>query len=164
MADRIPTYIDQVTQRITELAEDDALDIAGVNAAGAITATRFVALTPSSGDGVGSAADEGIFQGTDLFVNRSWSVQNVVFGGIDIPAADAERPDEIPFSSDEKSVQYALTVSHETLGRTVEIDKEGVIKANDFADIDGNSLVWKGTQAEYDALTPNENTLYFITA
>lgn len=164
MADRIPVYIDQSTQRITELAEDDVIAVKGIDASDSVSAVRFQATRPSSGGGTGSGAGEGVFSGSDLFVNRSWSIQNVVFGGIDIPAADAERPDELPLSADEKSVQYALTVSHETLGRTVEIDKEGVIKANDFADINGNSLIWKGTQAEYDALTPNESTLYFITA
>ena len=164
MADRIPVYIDQDTQRITEVSESDSIEVKGVNASGNVEAVRFSAVRPSSGSGQGEAAGEGVFSGADLFVNRSWSIQNVVFGGIDIPAADAERPDELPYSPHEKSIQYALTVSHETLGRTVEIDKEGVIKANDFADINGNSLIWKGTQAEYDALTPNENTLYFITA
>jgi hypothetical protein len=32
MADRIPTYIDQQTQRITELAVDDSLDVGAVKA------------------------------------------------------------------------------------------------------------------------------------
>ena len=30
MADRIPTYIDQSTQRISEVAVDDTIDVAGV--------------------------------------------------------------------------------------------------------------------------------------
>ena len=63
-----------------------------------------------------------------------------MFGGINIVGADEERPDELPYSPNEKSIQYALTVSHETLGRTVEIDKEGTIRARAFTDMDGNPI------------------------
>lgn len=74
------------------------------------------------------------------FFSDAISIENTVFGGINILASNAERPDELPFSADEKSIQYALTVSHETLGRTVEIDKEGTIRANAFTDMDGNPI------------------------
>jgi hypothetical protein len=68
------------------------------------------------------------------------ALEATIFGGINIPAADVERPDEFPYSADEKSIQYALTVSHQTLGRTVEIDKEGTIRANAFTDMEGNPI------------------------
>jgi len=67
-------------------------------------------------------------------------------GGINIPAS----AENLPFSIDEedreavekkaKSIQKALTVTHETLGRTVEIDKEGIIRANQFTDMDGSPI------------------------
>lgn len=31
-----------------------------------------------------------------------------------------------------------------------------------FSEVSGVSSFWFGTQDEYDALTPNENVLYFI--
>jgi hypothetical protein len=73
-------------------------------------------------------------------LGQIYSVENYVFGGISIVGADVERPDELPYSADEKSIQYALTVGHETLGRTVEIDKEGIIRARQFTDMDGNPM------------------------
>ena len=154
MPDRIPVYIDQDTQRITEVAGDDVVSV------GLLLADYTNALVMAEATDI--VARNTIKADASMTAPLSQSVEQTVFGGINILGADAERPEELPYSPEEKSVQYALTVSHETLGRTVEIDKEGVIKANDFADINGNSLIWKGTQAEYDALTPNENTLYFI--
>lgn len=65
-------------------------------------------------------------------------LEQQVLGGIQILGANQERPYE---SLDEKSIQYALTVGHETLGRTIVIDKEGIIRARDFTDLDGNSIV-----------------------
>ena len=70
----------------------------------------------------------------------------IALGGINIPAS----AEDLPFSVDEedkgalemkvKSIQKAFTVTHETLGRTVEIDKEGTIRANAFTDMDGNPI------------------------
>ena len=74
MADRIPTYIDQTTQRITELAVDDSLDASDVK----LSTINGEAYPPAS-------------------------------------KLDADK-------------------------------------------------IWTGTQAQYDALTPDANTLYFITA
>ena len=74
MADRIPTYIDQSTQRITELAVDDSLDA------------------------------------TDVKLS---------------------------------------TINGETYPPESKLDAD---------------KIWTGTQAEYDNLTPDANTLYFITA
>lgn len=91
MADRIPTYIDQSTQRITELAVDDALDVASVKA-------------------------------TDV------DVTNLIIGG------DAYAP------YDDSQLQADVATK-------LDADK-----------------IWTGTQAEYDGLTPDANTLYFITA
>ena len=94
-------------------------------------------------------------------------LEQQVAGGIQILGANQERPDEFPdeFSPDGKSIQYALTVGHETLGRTVVIDKEGIIRAREFTDLDGNSIVNMQqvlTQSEYDSLTPDPDTVYFI--
>lgn len=71
----------------------------------------------------------------------------IALGGISIPAS----AEDLPFSIDEeereglenktRSIQKAFTVTHETLGRTVEIDKEGIIRANAFTDMDGNPIV-----------------------
>lgn len=84
--------------------------------------------------------------------------QSTVFGGINVTALDQERPEELPFDlSDEelaeakektRSIQHALTVTHETLGRTVEIDKEGIIRARQFTDMDGNPIGGGGVAPE----------------
>ena len=72
-------------------------------------------------------------------------VEQQVLGGIQILGANQERPDELPDkTADGKSIQYALTVFHETLGRSVVIDKEGIIRASDFTDLDGNSIIGAG--------------------
>lgn len=85
----------------------------------------------------------GKFQGVHAFFRDTWTVENTVFGGINIVGADAERPEDLPYSPDEKSVQHAFTVTHEKLGRTVEIDKEGIIRALDLQSIRGNQLFVK---------------------
>ena len=90
---------------------------------------------------------------TNLGLSASWTngvvqsasvmcVENRVFGGINITGAEADRPEELPLSdfSNARSIQYALTVTHETLGRTVEIDKEGIIRAHQFTDMEGNPI------------------------
>ena len=74
------------------------------------------------------------------YTNSMFSVENTVLGGINITAAEADRPEELPYSLDEKSIQYALSVTHETLGRTVEIDKDGTIRALAFTDMEGNPI------------------------
>jgi hypothetical protein len=75
---------------------------------------------------------------------RQVVAESTVLGGINITALDQERPEELPFGvkQDEaaRSIQHALTVTHETLGRTVEIDKEGTIRARAFTDMDGNPI------------------------
>jgi hypothetical protein len=91
MADRIPTYIDQSTQRITELAVDDALDVASVKA-------------------------------TDV------DVTNLTIGG------DAYAP------YDDSQLQADVATK-------LDADK-----------------IWTGTEDEYNALSPDADTLYFITA
>lgn len=80
----------------------------------------------------------------------NFCIEQTVFGGINITALDEERPEELPFDASDaelaeakakgRSVQYALTVTHETLGRTVEIDKEGIIRAKQFTDMEGNPI------------------------
>ena len=89
------------------------------------------------------------------------SLEQIVFGGIVFPGADAEKPDGFP-KAGERSVQPAMAIAHESLGITYQLDKEGVVRANDFADVAGNPLMRIVTQDEYDALTPNEKTVYFI--
>lgn len=91
MADRIPVYIDQQTQRITELAVDDALDVASVKA-------------------------------TDV------DVTNLTIGG------DAYAP------YDDSQLQADVATK-------LDADK-----------------IWTGTEAEYNGLSPDADTLYFITA
>ena len=78
--------------------------------------------------------------GGPIYSNSNYTVEQTVLGGINITAAEADRPDQLPFSADEKSLQYALSVTHQTLGRTVEIDKDGTIRANAFTDMDGNPI------------------------
>lgn len=89
------------------------------------------------------------------------SLEQIVFGGIVFPGSDAEKPDGMP-KAGERSVQPAMRIAHESLGITYQLDKEGVVRANDFADVDGNPLMRVVTQEEYDALTPNAKTVYFI--
>ena len=84
-------YIDQFTQRITELAVDDSLDVDSVKA-------------------------------TDV------EVTNLTIGG------DAYAP------YDDSQLQTDVA-------NKLDADK-----------------IWTGTQAEYDNLTPDADTLYFITA
>jgi hypothetical protein len=89
MADRIPTYIDQSTQRITELAVDDVLDVASVKA-------------------------------TDV------DVTNLTIGG------DAYAPYD-----------------------------DSQLRTDVDAKLDADKI-WTGTQDEYDQLSPDADTLYFI--
>ena len=90
---------------------------------------------PREGDGSGPELATGEFIGW-----ASWVVESNVLGGINIVGQNTDRPD-LPFNIPEaKSRQYALTVDHETLGRTVEIEKEGIIRANSFTDMDGNPI------------------------
>lgn len=96
MADRIPTYIDQQTQRITELAVDDALDV------GAVKATNV-------------------------------EVTNLTIGG------DAYAP------YDDSQVKSDISANATAIGTKLDADK-----------------IWTGTQAQYDGLSPDANTLYFI--
>lgn len=98
MADRIPVYIDQGTQRITELAVDDALDVASVKA-------------------------------TDV------DVTNLTIGG------DAYAP------YDDSQVKSDISDNATAIGTKLDADK-----------------IWTGTQAQYDGLSPDADTLYFITA
>lgn len=84
MADRIPTYIDQATQRISEVAVDDTIDVAGVK------------------------------------------VTNLTIDGT-------------PYEPYDDSEVLAR------LANKLDADK-----------------IWTGTQDEYDLLTPNDDTLYFI--
>ena len=105
MADRIPTYIDQQTQRITELAVDDTLDVASVKA-------------------------------TDV------DVTNLTIGG------DAYAPyDDSGVTSDIAANTSAISANTAAIGGKLDADK-----------------IWTGTQDEYDGLTPDADTLYFITA
>ena len=108
-------------------------------------------------DTINSSRNPGEFR---FGINSSWNygafiggivacLENLVLGGINISAIDEARPD-LPFDLDDeelaaakakaRSIQYALTVTHETLGRTVEIDKEGIIRANQFTDMNGNPM------------------------
>ena len=92
MADRIPTYVDTVTQRISEIAVGDGIDVTG----GTVKADA-VEVTTLTIDG------------------------------------DAYAP----------------------------YDDEGV-KADIATKLDADKI-WTGTEAEYDDLTPDADTLYFIT-
>lgn len=98
MADRIPTYIDQITQRITELAVDDTLDVASVKA-------------------------------TDV------DVTNLTIGG------DAYAP------YDDSQVKSDISANATAIGTKLDADK-----------------IWTGTEDEYNSLSPDPDTLYFITA
>ena len=93
MADRIPTYVDTVTQRISEIAVGDGIDVTG----GTVKAD-------------------------------SVEVTNLTVGG------NAYSP----------------------------YDDSGV-KADIATKLDADKI-WTGTEAEYNNLSPNADTLYFITA
>ncbi len=84
------------------------------------------------------------------YFRNAFSVEHTILGGLNITAADADRPDELPYGADEKSVQYALSVTHQTLGRTVEIDKDGTIRARAFTDMDGNAIGGGGSLPDAD--------------
>ena len=98
MADRIPVYIDQNTQRISEVAVGDTIDVAGVKA-------------------------------TDV------EVTNLTIGG------NAYAP------YDDTQVKADISANTAAIATKLDADK-----------------IWTGTQAQYDNLTPDANTLYFITA
>lgn len=118
---------------------EDASTRTNIYSAGAFTARAVDAGTVRSFSCNLDAAGTGL-KTPSIVSGRITTAEHTVFGGINIPAADAERPPELPYSEDEKSIQYAFTVTHETMGRTVEIDKEGIIRANQFTDMAGNPI------------------------
>jgi hypothetical protein len=114
MADRIPTYIDTVTQRISEIAVGDGIDVTG----GKVKAD-------------------------------SVEVTNLTVGG------EAYAPyDDTTIKADISANSSAIA------GNTSKIS------ANTTAinsKLDANKI-WTGTEAQYNNLSPNADTLYFITA
>lgn len=53
--------------------------------------------------------------------------------------------------------------SNEDLGSTNDVITEQVALATLIQSVQGNKKIWIGDQATYDALTPDENTVYFVT-
>jgi hypothetical protein len=113
-----------------------------------ITAKDLVLRTETDGYGTLEVHGQSYFR-------HSFSAEHTVLGGINITGLDADRPDELPYSADEKSVQYALSVDHQDLGRTVEITKEGTIRANAFTDMEGNPIGGGGVEE-----APEDNSWY----
>ena len=100
MADRIPTYIDTVTQRISEIAVGDGIDVTG----GTVKADA-VEVTSLTIDG------------------------------------DAYAP------YDDSGVKADVSANTAAIATKLDADK-----------------IWTGTEAQYNSLSPNADTLYFITA
>ena len=102
----------------------------------------------SSRGGVNAHVMYGFYTGAG-----SITIENLVFGGINVLGLDQVRPEDLPFEADDaeldeakakaRSIQHAFTVTHERMGRTVEIDKEGIIRALDLQSIRGNQLFVK---------------------
>jgi hypothetical protein len=98
VADRIPTYIDQFTQRITEIAVGDGIDVTG----GRVKADA-VEVTSLTIDG------------------------------------DAYAP------YDDAQVKTDIAANATAIDTKLDADK-----------------IWTGTEADYNNLTPDPDTLYFI--
>jgi len=112
MADRIPVYIDQVNERISEIDVDDTIDVAGVKA----TNVEVTNLTVD-GEAYAPYDDSGVK--ADISTNASNIASNL-----------------------------------------------GKINANTTAigtKLDANKI-WIGTEAQYNGLSKDPNTLYFIKA
>lgn len=107
MADRIPTYVDTVTQRISEIAVGDGIDVTG----GTVKA-EAVEVTTLTVDGTAYA-----------------------------PYDDSGVKADIASNTD------AIGVNATAIATKLDADK-----------------IWAGTEAEYNNLSPDADTLYFITA
>jgi hypothetical protein len=64
----------------------------------------------------------------------------VVLGGINVTGLNQDAPFTEAEMADARSIQNAFTVTHSSKGVTVEIDKEGIIRAKQFTDLDGNPV------------------------
>jgi ribosomal protein S8E len=105
MADRIPTYIDTVTERISEIAVGDGIDVTG----GTVKADAV-------------------------------EVTNLTIDG------DAYAPyDDAQVKTDIATNATAIATNATAIGTKLDADK-----------------IWTGTEAQYNNLTPNADTLYFI--
>ena len=104
MADRIPTYIDQQTQRITELAVDDTLDVASVKA----TDVDVTNLT-IGGDAYAPYDDSGVT--SDIAANTSAISANTAAIGGKLDADKIWTGTEAQYNSTSKdpSVLYFIT-------------------------------------------------------
>ena len=107
MADRIPTYVDTVTQRISEIAVGDSIDITG----GTVKADAVEVATLTVGGKAYAPYDDTQVK-ADISSNTSLISSN-----------------------------------------TTAIAKK----------LDANKI-WTGTEAQYNNLSPQSDTLYFITA
>jgi hypothetical protein len=107
MADRVPTYIDTVTERISEIAVGDGIDVTG----GTVKADA-VEVTTLTIDG------------------------------------DAYAPyDDAQLKADVTTNAGNIAANTTAISNKLDADK-----------------IWTGTEAEYNNLSPDADTLYFITA
>ena len=130
MADRIPVYIDQVTERISEVAVGDTIDVAGVKA-------TSISVTSLTIDGEAYAPYD------DTEVRQ-------LIEDIDIPPEYNDAGVKADISTNASNIASNL----------------GKINANTTAigtKLDANKI-WIGTEAQYNGLSKDPNTLYFIKA
>jgi hypothetical protein len=80
------------------------------------------------------------FKAVNVASVASETLEQVVLGGINVTGLDQDAPFTEAEMADARSIQNAFTVTHSSKGVTVEIDKEGTIRAKEFTDLDGNPV------------------------
>jgi hypothetical protein len=80
------------------------------------------------------------FKAVNVASVASETLEQVVLGGINVTGLNQDAPFTEAEMADARSIQNAFTVTHSSKGVTVEIDKEGIIRAKQFTDLDGNPV------------------------
>jgi hypothetical protein len=80
------------------------------------------------------------FKAVNVASVASETLEQVVLGGINVTGLNQDAPFTEAEMADARSIQNAFTVTHSSKGVTVEIDKEGTIRAKEFTDLDGNPV------------------------
>jgi hypothetical protein len=139
MADRIPVYVNQQSQQITELSVNDALDVSTVKATSieadslSVNGTAYAPYDDSTVKADISANSSAIADNTsDIAANTSAIQTNA--GGI---------------STNASAIQTnAGNISANTTAINSKLDAD---------------KIWTGTEAQYNSTSKDSNTLYFIT-
>ena len=169
--DAIRTAFDKVNQNFTELYTDDAGDVNSVAAGTGITVdqtTGAVTVTNSAPDQTVSLTDGGNMTITGTYPNFTLASNDVVGAvssvqsgsGISVDQTTGivtvtnSDPDQTVAITDSYGIDSSGTYPNFTLEVSGTIDQNGSASELKY---------WSGSQAQYDALTPDANTIYFIS-